>query len=439
MLQRPKIVGEVIGTLLQPEHFYVRPYRILYTEIINAYYADSGIDALSVVESAGRKLTESWLAEKDEVVEKVRALAGRGQPQEAVSHARIVKRDHDRRSLLELSQDIAAQVGAEENPPEQIAAEMSQRAMQVATSTTTTNEIVSYGDLGRRFVLRQKELQAMRAAGIEVGVRFGLKFLDDRLHGLKPGELVILAGEPGVGKSAVAFAAAVAFAKRQLCKPEDKRIGTFISSLEMGDEPTGDRFAQSEGGVDSATLRDGTLTDDELGLITKQWAQNKDIPLYLNFTSMLRASQLRALVVEAIRRHNTGLVIIDHMRFLSADEKHDSAADEDEAKARFLKQEIARGLNVAVILLAHTTKAIEYRDDRRPNLSDLRGGGMTAAHSDVVVFAYSPYASADEEDVLEGNVARTDGELLWRKNRNGLTEATHYYLDASVMHLRDRI
>jgi replicative DNA helicase len=259
------------------------------------------------------------------------------------------------------------------------------------------------------------------------------------MHGLKPTELWILAGEPGVGKSAVAFGAATQFARRQMLKPEEQRISTLVLSLEMGEGPTADRLAQNEGGVDSAKLRDGSITEDELARIVKNWRTNEGIPLYFNFTSMLRASQARALISEAIRRYNVGFVVVDHMRYFNADERYDNAAEEDEAKARFLKESVAKDLNCVVALLAHTTKAIENRDDRRPRLSDLRGGGMVAAHADAVSFVYSNYRNVDEDEAFERGVARTDMEMIWEKNRHGLTEPTLFTLDPSVMVVRDRI
>ena len=87
---------------------------------------------------------------------------------------------------------------------------------------------------------------------------------------------------------------------------------------------------------------------------------------------------MRALIIEAIRPHNVGLVVIDHMRYFDMDRRYQRVEEEDEAKAKFLKQDIATQLNVAVMVLAHTTKAIEQREDCRPRLSDLRGGGIVA-------------------------------------------------------------
>jgi replicative DNA helicase len=429
MLSRPKVIPDVIATHLQAEHFPTHVLSQTFDAIVDGYFADTGTDPISIAERLKAKLGD--------VTDSLRTLALDAQPHEAVGHARIVKRDYDRRVLVELGTEVARRATVE--TPEELAAEISQRAMEVATSRMHSSHILSYGDLGRRFVQRQRELKAAREAGIEIGVRFGMRFMDDRLHGLKPTEMWILAGEPGVGKSAVAFCAATAYAARQFKNPEDERMATLVLSLEMGEEPSADRLAQSEGGVDSAKLRDGTLTDDELARIVRNWGGRRELPLYFNFTSLLRASQARALIAEAIRRYNVGLVVVDHMRYFDSDERYDNAADEDEAKARFLKERIAKELNVVVMLLAHTTKSIEHRDGRRPTLSDLRGGGMVAAHADVVSFVYSQYRNADEESIEEDRVARTDMEMLWEKNRQGLSDPTDFTLDPSRMILRDRI
>lgn len=438
MLARPKVTGEVIGTLIQPDHFHSRALRIVFDRLTDAYYTDGATDPLTIAERGGTELLTAWNCDMDTAVGFCRRLQADAIPGDAVAHAKIVRRDYDRRELLDLAAEITSEVRGDK-APELIAAEASQRAMQVATSTLLSNEIISYGDLGRRFIQRQNELRAAREAGIELGVFFGLDFLDERIHGLKGGELMILGGEPGCGKSATAFCATRKFAERQMKKDADKRLGAFIVSLEMGEEPSGDRFGQSEGMVDGAKLRDGSATEDEMARIIKEWGSRKDIPLYFNFTSMIRAAQLRALIVEAVRRYKVNLVVIDHLRYFDADRRFDNAYDEDEAKARFLKENIAKDLGVAVIVLAHTTKAIEGVDDRRPRLSHLRGGGMVAAHADFVAFVYRPYMHAEEEQILNGEVSATDAELIYAKNRHGINDTSEFHLDPSIMYVRDVI
>lgn len=433
MLAAPGIVGEVIGTLLEPNHFYLPAMRALYHEVVAAYYADEPIDPLSIAELTAKTLSRAWRCEEAEVVQRVQALAAGRSPKQAVDHARLVKRDSDYRDLLELAAKIQIGVAMEQDGPDALAGEASQTAMQIATSTLLTQELHSYDDLGRRFAEQQRRLMAARKQGIELGAYFGLSFLDNYTRGLQPTELVIIAGEPGAGKSAVAWKAAQNFAERQLKKPPDRRVGTLVLSLEMGEEPSNVRLAQSNTGIDGGRMREGRTDEDDLHKIISEWGKRKGVPLYFNFTSTLRSGQMRALIVEAIRRHNVGLVVIDHLRYFDMDGRFSSGLEEEEAKARFLKEQIAKELNVAVIALAHTTKAIESTDDRRPRLSHLRGSGQVAAHADFVGFVYRPYNHAKREQIDEGSVKRTDAEMIWAKNRHGLDGTARFHFDPSTM------
>lgn len=436
MLADPKQVGPVIGAMVESRHFYVPAHRRLFAEIVDRYYSDDPIDPLTVAEVAAKDLARVWDCDEATVIQRVASIAeGQSLATDAVNHAKLVKRDADYRALLELSAAIRRQVESEAQSPDEIGGVAAQTAMQIATASLHSHEIVAFEDLGRRFVASQRRLMAARAQGIELGAYFGLSFLDSFTRGLQPTELFILAGEPGAGKSAVAWKAAQMFAERQLRKDPEQRIGTFVASLEMGEEPSNVRLAQTLTGLDGGMLREGKTTQEQLKQVIDEWAKRAEVPLYFNFTSTLRASQLRALIVESIRRHNVGLVVIDHMRYFDMDGHFQSKIEEEEEKARFLKEQIAKELNVAVMVLAHTTKAIEQREGRRPKLSDLRGSGQVAAHADFVGFVYRPYNSASQEQIDEGKVSRTDAELIYAKNRHGLDGIARFHFDPSTMNV----
>jgi replicative DNA helicase len=435
MLAESRVVGEVIGTLLEPRHFYLPAMRALFHEIVAAYYADDPIDPLSIGELTSKTLSRAWRCEEAEAVRRVQTLASGRRGSESVDHARIVKRDSDYRDLLDLAAKVQIAVAMEQENPDVVAGEVSQTAMQIATSTLLTHEILSFDDLGRRFEAQQRRLMAARAQGIELGAYFGLSFLDNFLRGLQPTELCIIAGEPGAGKSAVSWKATQNFGERQMQRPSDRRVGALVLSLEMGEEPSNVRLATANTGIDGGRMREGRTDEDDLHKIVTEWGKRKGIPVWFNFTSTLRSGQMRALIVEAIRRHNVGLVVIDHLRYFDMDGRFGSALEEEEAKARFLKEQIAKELNVAVIALAHTTKAIESTDDRRPRLSHLRGSGQVAAHADFVGFVYRPYNHAKREDIDEGKVKRTDAEMIWAKNRHGLDGTARFHFDPSTMNI----
>lgn len=437
LLSKPRIAGEVVGTLLEPTHFYVPAMRALYAEIVSAYYGDDTIDPLTIGELCSKTLSRSWGCTERSAVLRVREIAARGAPaNDAVSHAKLVKRDADYRALLALADQIRQQVGAEAGSPDELASVASQTAMQIATSTLLTHEILSYEELGRHFIAEQRLIMAAHQRGQDIGVFFGLSFLDQWVRGLRPAELWFMAGEPGAGKSAVAFTAANCFAERQARNPKDRQIGTLVLSLEMPQSSSASRYAQAMTGIDGGRLREGRTDENDIQQITEEWRRRRHLPLFHNFSSTMRLSQLRALTVEAIRRHNTGLVVIDHWKYLDTDRQYRNPNDEDEAKARFLKQDLAKQLNVAVICLAHTTKGADMRDDRRPRMGDLRGSGYVAAHADFISFVYRPYKNATAREKEDGSVLRTDAEMLWEKTRHSAEGSAEFFFDASTMTIK---
>lgn len=435
ILKRPGGVTEVVGTLLEPSHFHDVGMRTLYGEIVSAHYADEPIDPLSIASQCEKTLARLWRVDEAEVAPRVAALAAQEYAGAPTAHAKIVKRDADYRALLDLAALVTAQVGAEKEGPEELAGALSHEAMRIATDTLLTQELLTFEQVGRRFVQAQRTAMAARAAGVPLGAYFDLSFLDSYMRGLRPSETFVLAGDPGAGKSAIAWKAGLNFAEKQMQQPKEERIGTLVLSLEMSEEPSSNRTASMVSGVDGGTLREGKTDDDQLAKIIAEWGRRKEIPMVFNYASTMRSSQLRAIVVEAIRKYNVGLVIIDHFRYVDMEGRFDSVIDREEELMKFLKQDVATQLNVAVIVLAHTTKATN-RDDGRPALANLRGGQLVSGHSDYVAFVYRPYEHASQDQIDAGTVSRTDAEMIWGKNRHGLTSTARFMFDPSTMFIK---
>jgi replicative DNA helicase len=438
MVGGSRVAGQVIGTLLEPGDFFSAPHRAVYEQIYSNYYKDAPIDVITIAESASERLGNLWGTEDTtQIVTRVKALVENATTGNVVDHAKIIKQKSDLRKLQQVAANLMTQVDEGEKTPQEIGADASHEAMQVATSTLLTTDILSFADLGRRYVkVAEAEMQA-RAEGKELGAHFGLNFIDNWTRGVRPTELWIMGGEPGAGKSAVSWNAALRFAERQARNPKHEQVGCFVLSLEMGETDSEVRMAQGLTKIDGAKLREARQNRADLQAIINQWGRRKDIPLYFNFASTLRASQLRALCVEAIRRHNCGLIVIDHFRYFDLDHRLRDGIQEDEEKARFLKEDIAKDLNVAVICLAHTTKAIESSNDRRPTLSHLRGSGLVAAHADFVSFVYRPFMYASEQAKNVGQVFDTDAEMIFRKNRHGVDGISEFYFEPHTMTVSD--
>lgn len=427
----PKSLPEVLGSALDTSHFFFRPYRQIFDQMIERYYADEPIDALLVAEDIQAKLAQSWRIDERSVIDKVVALKAASADAPPTDLGALIKREHDFRELLAITERSRNRVNGQEASPEEIAGELSAAAMKVATAAVATFETHSYGELGRRWVNRKRVEQAAVAQGIKLGAHFEIKAIDEYTKGLKPTELLIAGGEPGVGKSAVWWKASKNFARSEMTKPVERQIGTAVFSLEMGEDPSSDRLAQMAGVVDGEKLRMATLSKDELIGTAKVWAGEKELPLYVNHAGHLRMSQLRAIVVEQIRKRNVGLVVIDHFRFLRPDDSTLRGNEADDEVVVGLKV-MAMDLNIAIVCLAHTVKTIE-RADKRPRMADLRGSGMIAAFADFVCFVYRPWKHAADSAKQRGLVDEHEAEMLWEKARHSGEGHAEFYMNLGTM------
>lgn len=444
LLSDPSLAPEVVGAAVLPQHFFFAAHRVIFEAITEAHYADDPLDPITIGEQSKKKLSKLWGIEEGQAVERVFAISASQLAQsDPMANAQTIKRNFDLRELVKLGALIQSSIERGEDSPEAIASDVSTKAMQIATDRLLTHDILSYADLGRRWLDDARRVVAAKEQGIELGVYFGVPWIDDFTRGIQPTELMFAAGEPGVGKSAVWWNATERFARRQQRThqqrleqgaTDDRRIASLILSLEMGEQPSSNRLAQSVSGIDGGKIREGSVTKDELFRAAQKWAAQKEIPLYFNHTSAMRASQMKALIVDAIRRFNVGLVVIDHFRYFDMDRRPDNANEHDDEKVRFLKQGLAKELNIAVICLAHTAKSIE-RQDKRPRMGDLRGSGMIAAEADFINFVYRPWKYATEKDKDAGRVHRTEAELIWAKNRHGGESTATFYFNPATMQI----
>lgn len=440
MLSHPERVAEAIGQQLELDDFYRPDCRLIFEAIVYSYYADEPIDPVVIGDRLATPLASQWSVEAPEVPQRLYQQAAARQHMDNVAdHAGLIKRHSTNRRLLTLCVGIEQQVTEGQLSPEEIGDYLTTEASKITTGGKKRSQLIKHIDVGREYVKHLQQQMAAREQGIELAVYTGLKFVDHWTKGHGPGELMIVGGPPGVGKSAVTWSMATGFARRQKAKMEQGRppVGTLVFSLEMPLVGSAGRIATADTQIDSDRLREGNISHDELSNIIKTWKNDEDLPLYWNFASNFRMSQMRALIVEAIRKYNVGYIVVDHFRMFDPDRRINNPNQEDEAKARFLKEDVAKDLNVAVLCLAHTIKLSREVSDGRPTLNDLRGSGQVAAHCDIVAFMHMPWMFATEVEMAEGLVTATEAEMIYRKNRSGALGTARFGFEASKMDVYD--
>jgi replicative DNA helicase len=442
MLQRPERIGEVIGIPVEQQDFSDADTRLLYATTVERYYGGQSVDPLIVGELVRDELSQYWglpdnMAVAPQLVERIRSADIGG---DLLEHANLVKRLSRARQLQTVCFNAIQAINEGKLTPEEIGDQLSGEALQVTAGSIARTEVLDWMDTGRQYVQQLKRVIAAKQQGIEIGVYTGYPFVDDFTTGIGPGELCFLAGDPGIGKTALAWACALGFVQRQMVRAPEKRVGTLMLSMEMNLYASTMRVVSALTGINGTRLREGDITQQEFQHILREWKNREGQPIYFNFASNFRLSQMRALIAEAIRRANVGFVVIDHFRMMDTDRRFTNPNQEDEAKVRFLKENIAKDLNVAVMCLAHTVKVGRGSggESPRPRLSDLRGSGQIAAHADFVGFLWNPAKYMSEEARFEMDMDEHDMELLWEKNRFGSPDAAQLRFEPQQMRVLPR-
>ncbi len=285
--------------------------------------------------------------------------------------------------------------------------------------------------------------QAFKRKGEVVGVATGLKDMDRLLGGLQNSDLLILAGRPSMGKTAlattIAYKAAIAFTEEAeaLAEQEDappekkalKSVGFF--SLEMSAEQLATRILSARANINSAAIMRGDLTNDEFSGLIQANEELSSLPFFVDDTPALSIAALRTRARRLKRMHNLGLVIVDYLQLVTPASRNAQGNRVQEVSeiTQGLKA-LAKELNVPVIALSQLSRAVESREDKRPQLSDLRESGSIEQDADVVMFVYreeyylsrtKPDESSPKFDAWQEAMERAYGkaDAIVAKQRHG--------------------
>ena len=209
------------------------------------------------------------------------------------------------------------------------------------------------------------------------GIPTGFIELDNKTAGLRAGDLIVVAGRPSMGKSALVTNIAEYVAV-------DKKIPVAIFSLEMSKEQLMQRFLCSRAKVDAHQLRTGFLAASEWPLITSAAGQLSESPIFIDDTPALNVFEMRAKARRLKAHHNVGLIIVDYMQLIRSVHRSENRQQEISEISRSLKY-LAKEINVPVIAVSQLSRAVESRIDHRPQLSDLRESGAIEQDADVVI------------------------------------------------------
>lgn len=319
-------------------------------------------------------------------------------------YARIVAEQAILRRLVEAGTRIV-QLGYGEGEVDDIV----DRAQQTIYDVTERRSSEDYAVLEELMQPTMDELEAIssRDSGVMSGVPTGFKDLDDLTNGLHPGQLIVIAGRPGLGKSTLGLDIA------RSCSV-GHRLASVVFSLEMSKTEITMRLLSAEARVSLGHMRGGTMSDDDWARLARKMGEVAEAPLYIDDSPNLTMMEIRAKARRLRQRKDLRLLVVDYLQLMHGNKKAESRQQEVAELSRSLKL-LAKELEIPVIAMSQLNRGAEQRTDKRPQLADLRESGSIEQDADMVILLHREDAY-DKESPRAG-----EADFIVAKHRNGPT------------------
>jgi len=400
MMLSAEAIADVVE-VVRPEDFYKSANGKIFDTLRAIYARGDPVDAITAVEELRRRdLLEDVGGHLyiHELVEQVPTPAAAG------NYARIVAQHALMRRLIQAAADIMAMGYSAPEDPERVADQAEQRIYEVARQEEK-DQVASLRQLVDQAMTDLEHIQNRESAF--AGLPTGFRDVDELLSGLQPGNLIMLAARPGVGKSSLATNVA-----RNVSV--ESRVPVAMFSLEMSRWEIGMRLLCAEAGVAWDRIRGRRVGADDWSRIVQAAEVLHDAPLSIVDSGNVTIVDIRAKARRlSARKQGLGLIIVDYLQLMSHHRRVDNRQQEIAEISRSLKL-LAKELAIPVLAVSQLNRDPERRQDKRPQLSDLRESGSLEQDADVVMFIHRDDSSPDSKGLAE---------LIVAKHRNGPTDS----------------
>ncbi|MBW1681250.1 MAG: replicative DNA helicase [Deltaproteobacteria bacterium] len=388
--------------ILEPDDFYREAHAVLFGGMVHLYNEGEPIDIITL----STHLSQKNILDKAGGLDYIASLAESVSTSAGISyHAEIVKDLSVRRRLIAKCSTIAETCFEEWRETEELLEIAEQSIYDIAESRVRDG----FESLKEVITGSFKKLESVAEfEGYVTGVPTGFADFDRFTAGLQPSDLVIIAGRPSMGKTALALNIGYHAARKT-------GRGVAVFSLEMSRLQLGIRMLGFSSGIDSSKLRTGFLRDDDWVRLTDAANRLSELPIFIDDSSGISVLEMKAKCRRLLKRHPLTLVIVDYLQLIQGRRSSESRQMEISEISRALKA-LAKDLNVPVLALSQLNRKVEDRPNKRPQLADLRESGAIEQDADVIVFIYRDevYNPGIEEN-------RNIAEIIIGKQRNGPT------------------
>ena len=400
MLLSQEAIAEAFEEVKGPD-FYAPKHEIIYAAILELYSKGEPTDVITVTDQLTKngELVKAGGADYLHTLTSIVPTAAN-----AAYYAAIVQEKATLRRLVEVGTKIAQMGYTAEGDIVELVNQAQADVYGVSKSGTGEDYVPLFDSI--EDAVKQMEL-AQKRGGEMVGVPTGFSDLDDMTHGLHPGQLIILAARPAVGKSTLALDIA-----RNAAIKHSKPVIFF--SLEMGRAEIAMRLLSAESRIYLQHMRKGTLSDNDWSRIASVRGEINAAPLYIDDSPNMTLVEIRAKCRRLAKRVGLEMIVIDYIQLMTSGKKVESRQQEVSEFSRALKL-LAKELGVPVIAISQLNRNSEKSENKKPELSHLRESGSLEQDADVVVLLH-------REDIGNKEHARAgEADLIIAKQRNGPT------------------
>jgi len=364
---------------------------------------------------------------------------------QAIEYSKIVYDMHIRRELIKISETMTENASNKilDLPGNKIIEDSERLLFDLAEKGSLNTSFIKF-DQALNYTIEMASNAYKNEEGI-VGVPTGLTALDDRLGGMHNSDLLIIAGRPSMGKTALATNIAFHAAKKLQEKGTKSSIAFF--SLEMSSEQLSTRILAEQSRIKSNDIRRGRISEEQFDKFIETSKNISELPLYIDETPAISIAAMSNRARRIKRLYGLDLVVVDYIQLMSASNTRDGRVQEISEITKGLKA-LAKELSVPVLALSQLSRAVEQRDDKKPQLSDLRESGSIEQDADVVMFVYREAYYLERKEPRPATVDHADwqakmnevsnlAEIIIGKQRHGPTGNINVEFEAMFTKFRD--
>lgn len=441
-----------VSDFLEPHHFFVPALQEIYEKVgqlIRAGKTASPI-TLKTFYPADAKIADLSATQYF-----LRLAADAASIINAEDYGRTIYDLALRRNLIRIGEDMVniAFDAPIDVPPTQQIDDAERRLFELAETGRNEGGFVSFGDALTETI--QMAHEAYNRDGALSGTSTGLMDLDKLMGGLQSSDLIVLAGRPAMGKTSlatnIAYNIAQAFQAEELPDGALKTVNGGVVgffSLEMSAEQLATRIISEQTEISSSKIRRGDISEAEFEKLAAASQHMQTVPLHVDQTGGISIASLVARARRLKRQRGLDLIIVDYIQLLTGSTKNNGNRVQEITEITTGLKALAKELNVPIIALSQLSRQVESRDDKRPQLSDLRESGSIEQDADVVMFVYreeyylsktEPEEGSSEYEIWRDKVERVKGraEVIVAKQRHGPTGTAHLHFQGEFTRFSD--